>query len=59
MKVTATKNISFPKLGWAINAGDVKELPENKEAQKRILAESEIKLVEEKKEEKIINKKIN
>jgi hypothetical protein len=42
MKATSTKSISFPKLNWGINAGEVKELPEDKEAQARILAEPEI-----------------
>lgn len=42
MKVISSKSISFPKLKWGINAGDVRELPEGKEAQKRILAEPEI-----------------
>lgn len=41
-KVTSTKSISFPKLGWGITAGTVRELPENKEAQERIMQEPEI-----------------
>lgn len=40
--VTSTKSISFPKFGWAISAGETKELPEGKEAQERILSEPEI-----------------
>jgi hypothetical protein len=47
MKVTSTKSISFPKLGWGISAGEVRELPEDKEAQARILAEPEISEVRE------------
>ena len=47
MKVTSKKSIVFPKLGWAISAGDTKELPEGKEAQDRILAEADITLVSE------------
>ena len=47
MKVKSTKSISFPKLNWAISAGEVRDLPENKDEQKRILAEPEITLVEQ------------
>ena len=47
-KVTSTKSISFPKLGWGISAGEVKELPEGKKAQERILSEVEIKSVDSK-----------
>ena len=46
MKVISTKSISFPKLKWGISQGEVKELPEDKEAQERILQEIEITLVE-------------
>lgn len=46
MKVTSTKSISFPKLNWGITAGEIKELPEDKEAQERILQEESIKKVE-------------
>jgi hypothetical protein len=42
MNVTSTKDIVFPKLRFGIRAGEVKELPEDKDAQKRILAEPEI-----------------
>ena len=42
MQVTATKSLSFPKLQWGISVGDVRELPEGKAAQARILAEPEI-----------------
>ena len=42
MKVTSSKSISFPKLQWGITAGETKELPEDKEAQNRILAEPDI-----------------
>jgi hypothetical protein len=38
MKITSTKSISFPKFDWGITAGDVRELPADKEAQKIILA---------------------
>lgn len=46
MKVTSNKALSFPKLGWGISPGEVKELPESEEAQERILSEPEIKKVE-------------
>ena len=46
MQVTSKKSISFPKLGWAISAGETKELPEGKEAQARILSEPDIVEVE-------------
>lgn len=42
MKVTSKTSISFPKLGWSISAGETKDLPADKEAQERILSESEI-----------------
>jgi hypothetical protein len=38
MKVTSTKSVSFPSLDWGITAGDTRELPEDKDAQKVILA---------------------
>jgi len=37
MKVTARRSVEFPKLEWAISAGETKELPESKEAEARIL----------------------
>lgn len=46
-KVTSTKSITFPKLNWSISAGATKELPEDKEAQERILQEVEITKVED------------
>lgn len=57
MKVTSTKSFSFPKLGWAISAGEERELPEGKEAQERILSEPEITPVGEKVETKSTNNK--
>ena len=39
MKVTSTKSLHFPKLNWGITAGTVRDLPEDKAAQARILAE--------------------
>ena len=42
MKVTSNRSVDFPKLGWAITAGDTRDLPEDKEAQKIILAHRSI-----------------
>lgn len=47
MKVTSTKSISFPGLNWGITAGDVRELPDDKEASARIMEEPEISEVVE------------
>lgn len=57
MRVTSTKNVSFPKLDWGINKGDVRELPPDKEAQKIILAHPAISEVKEakSKEDKTIS----
>jgi hypothetical protein len=52
VKVKSTTAITFPKLGWAIGAGEIKELPEDKAAQERILREPEITLVDEENNEK-------
>jgi hypothetical protein len=49
MQVTAKTSVDFPKLGWGINAGDVRELPEDKDAQAVILAEPTISEVQSKK----------
>jgi hypothetical protein len=46
MKVTSRRSVHFPKLNWGITAGDVRELPEDKDMQRIILAHpaiSEIK----------------
>ena len=59
-KVTSKKSITFPKLKWSISAGEEKELPEDEEAQERILQEPEIQLVHvelNKKVEEIKNNK--
>jgi hypothetical protein len=45
MQVTSSTSISFPKLGWGISAGETKELPRDKAAQDRILAEHGISVV--------------
>lgn len=41
--------MDFPKIGWSIRGGEVKELPEDKEAQARILAEPSIEEAKAKK----------
>lgn len=60
-KVTSTKSISFPKLNWGITEGAIKELPEDKEAQERILSEDGISIVgsEKKVDEEFKNKSEN
>jgi hypothetical protein len=45
MRVKATKSIHFPKLGWGINAGTERELPEDKAAQDAIIAHPAISKV--------------
>ena len=47
MKVTSTKSVDFPSLDWGITAGDTRELPEDKEAQKVILAHRAISKIKE------------
>jgi len=37
MEVTSSKTVDFPSLGWGINAGEEKELPEDEDAQEAIL----------------------
>ena len=46
IKVTSTKDIDFPSLNWGISKGEIAELPEDKEAQARILSEDCIKEVD-------------
>jgi hypothetical protein len=46
--VTSTHSVEFPKLAWAITAGEVVELPADKEAQAQILAHPDITPVVEK-----------
>jgi hypothetical protein len=50
MKVTSDRSVEFPKLGWAISAGETKELPADKEAQAAILGHRSIKEVKGRKE---------
>ena len=40
MGVTSRESVDFPKLGWSIRASETRALPEDKEAQTCILAES-------------------
>lgn len=47
MKVTSSHSVEFPTLKWAITAGEVVELPTDKEAQAHILAHPDIKEVKE------------
>lgn len=50
MKATSNRSVEFPKLGWAISAGETKELPSDKDAQKIILAHRSISEVKNRKE---------
>lgn len=43
LKVTSDTSIDFPSLGWGITAGEIRELPEDEEARKTILANTHIK----------------
>lgn len=45
MKVTSNKTISFPQFAWGIHAGEERELPSDKEAQKTILENEHIEEV--------------
>ena len=45
MKVTSTHTIDFPTLDWSIQAGEVKDLPEDKEKQEAILENTYIRKV--------------
>ena len=46
MKVTSHKSIDFPQFGWGITAGDVRELPADKDAAAAILAHPAIREAE-------------
>lgn len=50
MKVTSKYSVEFPTLKWAITAGEVVELPADKEEQEQILAHPDITEVKEVKE---------
>jgi hypothetical protein len=45
MKVTSTRSIDFPKFDWGITASEIRDLPEDKDAQKAILAHRSISKV--------------
>ncbi len=47
MKVTSNRSVEFPKLNFAISAGEVRELPEDKDAQAVILAHRSISKIKE------------
>lgn len=47
MKVTSRKSIDFPQFNWGITAGDVRELPDEKEARDAILAHPFIEKVKD------------
>lgn len=57
MKVTSKESIHFPSLNWGITAGEVKELPADKEAQAVILAHPMISKANEKEKVEQINNK--
>lgn len=42
MKVVANRSVHFPKLNWGITAGETRPLPDEKEAQRIILAHRSI-----------------
>ena len=52
MQVTAKFSVDFPALQWGINAGEVRELPEDKGAQAVILAHPDIREIKENKQNK-------
>jgi hypothetical protein len=53
MRVIAKKSVFFPKLKWGINAGQERELPEDKAAQNIILAHNAISKIAAKDKETI------
>ncbi len=50
MQVTTKVSVDFPKLGWGINAGEVRDLPEDTDTQAQILAHPDISEVKPRKE---------
>lgn len=52
MKVTSKKTISFPSFGWSVKKGKIKELPEDKDTAKAILANRHIQPAEKTAEKK-------
>ena len=49
MKVTSTETLSFPQFNWGIHAGETRELPADKEAEKAILGHASISEAKESK----------
>lgn len=49
--VTSDRSVEFPKLDFAISAGDTQELPADKDAQTKILAHRSIRELKPKKED--------
>lgn len=47
MKVTSSAGISFPSFGWGIEAGETKDLPQDKFAQEEILKQHIITKVDD------------
>lgn len=43
-KVTSTRDVDFPSLGWGISANDTRELPSDPKAQEVILSSEYISL---------------
>jgi len=52
MKVSSRKSVHFPQYNWGIRKGEERELPDDKAAQKNILAHSAISEVKEAKSKK-------
>ena len=47
IKVTSSKTIDFPSLGWGIHKGEISELPVEVESQKIILSNTFINKIKE------------
>lgn len=45
VEVTAIHDVDFPELGWGINAGEKRKLPEDKKSQTLILSNSSIRII--------------
>ncbi len=55
MKVRSTRTTIFPKLGWSIRRGAIKELPKEQAAREAILASNFITIVDSPAPEKPCN----
>lgn len=55
MRVTSDRSVEFPKLRFSISAGETKDLPDDKAAQKVILAHRSISEVKTRKGEASIS----